>query len=365
MTDQPFAVPGMKPSSGVSFHQGKLAANSETLTGDSEKMGRLSTRTDGINVPWPGFGVLGHSADSAHDQARGQASSTLKIASQAIESWKDALTIADKNYTAADEKSTPRPPGGPKMPGGLGGAGGGMGGLGAGGLGGGLGAGGLGSGPKMPAGLPKPSVPDMGNPGANLPKPPGLDPNGVKPPNLPDPKGIDPDSLNPNGLNPGGLNPGGLNPGGLNPGSLNGAQAGLSDLESKLNRSVPNPNATELASFTPSQVTPPSFTTPQTGMPDIPGADANRATGYGPGSAVGTGSLAGSGSGGAPGARVPGAAGGLPMGGAPMMSMMPMGGAGQQDKRENTGSDLLRADESVWDDDEGIAPPVLGMEDDF
>jgi hypothetical protein len=345
----------------VKFEKGKLDSNSKSLTSDAEAVNQFAGRTGGISLSWPGYGLTGRDCDNAHEQARTQQVEALKIAKQVLESWREALSVADSKYVEADDQGFPDPRGGGNgLP--VGGPGG-LGGL---------------NGPGPGGGLPDPRLADPGLPDprldANLPDPRLKDPNLPNPnlpnpnlpdPNLPDPNGTNPDITNPNLTDPNLANPNVPNPNLTNPNLTNPnltapdvKQPDLSGLDPTKN-GVPDPTRTGLSGFDPSNVQTPQVRAPE-GLPTADPGRVTTGTPAGGGAGIGGGSGMG-GAGPLAGGRMPGgAAGAAGMGGMPFMPMTPMG-AGDKE-REGKGSELLRGDHGDWDDDEGVTDAVLRHE---
>ncbi|MEU0565516.1 hypothetical protein ABZ297_09010 [Nonomuraea sp. NPDC005983] len=339
----------------MKFKQGKLESNGKKLTGDSENVGGLANRTKGINLAWPGYGLTGRDAAAAHAQARAQHIETLKVARKVLESWRDALKVADDKYTKADEDS-----------------------------GSGIDKLGLGNKtPTIPASLGNLGNPNFGNPNVNTPdlKDPNLNTPDLKDPNLNTPDLKDPNLKNPN-LNTPDLKDPNLNNPNLNDPRLNDPNLKTPDLNNpdlnnpKINdpnlktpdlkqpdlsgldpskTNLPDPTKTDLSSLNPSDLQTPQIRTPE----GVTTTDPGRMTAGGPGAGYGGGSAAG---GTPPNMKLPsGLSGGNGMGGMPFMPMTPMSGAGDKEK-EGTGSDKLHGDEDDWGAGEDAAPAVLRHE---
>ncbi|GGO83029.1 hypothetical protein [Nonomuraea cavernae] len=346
------------PSSGVKFEKGKLASNSNRLDADSSKVSNLAGRTEKISLSWLGYGLTGRECDKAHRDVRDQHSETLKVAKRVLESWREALRIADSKYRAADEDSPINQlPNVPNV-----------------------------SSPSMPdsqvpnynvpkanlpdsyrpdynvpkANLPDSYQPDYNVPKANLPDPAspdsGLPGSGMPGSGMPDPSLASPDMANPDFKSPDMANPDFKSPDMANP-DLKSPDMANPDL-AKPNLS--DPTKTGLSGYDPS-------TTPSLQQPRIPEATASvdpaRFTTGAPGTVTGPGTgtgLGGPGSGNQVPALAKGAANALGgMGGMPFMPMGGMGGMGGEREKDGSTSDLLRGDEEDWGIDEDVTPQVL------
>jgi hypothetical protein len=327
-------------SSGVKFAPGKLESNSKTLTADGDKLAAFAGRTGGISLGWLGYGMTGRQCDSAHEQACTQQVDTIKAAKKVLDSWREALRIADAKYVEADEQSTPQNPyvGNPQIPSIPAYNGSGLNGSGLDGLNGsGLNTPGI-----SPAGLNTPGLNDP-----NLQDPNLRDPN-LQNPNLRDPNLPDPNLQNPNLQNPN-----------LNQPNINQPDLPTVDPSKSALSGLSDPTKTGL-----SGVDPATLPNPQTRIPDsLNTADPGRVTNGVPGGGTSTGT--GMGAGGAAGAgagRLPGGAAAMGgMGGMPFMPMSPMGAGGDKE-REGGGSELLRGDPDDWEYEEGVTDAVLRHE---
>ncbi|MEV0993360.1 hypothetical protein [Nonomuraea sp. NPDC050202] len=336
------------PSSGLSFKEGGLEAVSGRIDGSTGLFGSLQGKASEMGVPFPSFGVIGMGVATAHDKAIEAQSSALARGREALESWKSALKDAAANYKAAEDPPTDGPgitgPGitGPGITGpgitGPGITGPGITGPGITGPGitgpGIEGPGIEGPGTGGPASVDQPGVPKTTLPEAQLPD---TDPMGTDLPKT-DMPGTDPPHVDlPKTDMPGNNLPGVANP-----------DMKVPDIDSVLN---PNRNTTDLSSFNPN--------TPQlNGVPSADSPDVSTRTGVPLGSPTGNGVVSTSGVR-APGPALPGGMGS----GMPMMPMMPMSGAGNgADERDREQAALLSEEEGVWDDDEDIAPEVIGKE---
>ncbi|MEU7896864.1 hypothetical protein AB0B45_28880 [Nonomuraea sp. NPDC049152] len=323
----------------------------------SDDLDAMSTKTSSIDLPALTFGAIGYGLVTAHNNVRDNTVDALKQGKDVLDSFRTALAGAADNKDLADEASKTRGGdekggpdlsglksqlgGGPKIPTGKD--------LGLDGLGG--------KGPKLPdqklpdhklpdqklpdqklpdhklpdhklpdqklpdQKLPDQKLPDQKLPDHKLPDQPQM-PDSKLPqqPQIPDPKGIDTSGLNQRPANP---------------------------IESKL--ASYDPSAQDLLGRTPNSSAPQSgtsFTDPRGGSGVSYGAGA------GAGAGAGTGALGGA------GAR------GMTGGGMPMYSPMAPGmggGTGEQDK-DRDGSKLLKGNPDDYEDDQDIAPPVLGKE---
>ncbi|GGT04893.1 hypothetical protein ACFFV7_09520 [Nonomuraea spiralis] len=318
------------PSSGISFTDGALNAASGQINGQTAIIDTLRAKSGHMGVPFPGFGVIGYGLTKAHDRAIAAQSTALERGKKALQSWQAALKAADANYHAAEEanaglyrKDEEYDPTGGGVPT-----------------------------PKMPE-SPELNMPDADPPGgdlpdADLPVPdrPDTDLPGTEPPN----------GDLPNGDRPGSDLPGSDLPGIDRPDSgLSGAgdpNMKVPDIDSAINSPQ---DTTGLSSYDPRALN----GTPNPNLTDLstrPGTTWGSPTGNG----------AGSGGGAAAGPRVPGmgtsGAGGMGSG-MPMMPMMPTAGSGNGlDERDRQEGSLLSEDEGVWEDDEDIAPEIIGKE---
>ncbi|MBB6350671.1 hypothetical protein ACWGH8_11690 [Nonomuraea muscovyensis] len=352
-------------SSGVKFAPGKLESNSKTLTADGDKLAAFAGRTGGISLGWLGYGMTGRQCDSAHEQACTQQVDTIKAAKKVLDSWREALRIADAKYVEADEQSTPQNPyvGNPQIPSIPPYNGSGLNGSGLDGLNGsGLNTPGI-----SPAGLNTPGLNDPNLQDPNLQDPNLRDPNLPDPnlqnpnpqnPNLPDPNLQDPNLQNPNLPDPNLQNPNLQNPN-LNQPNINQPDLPTVDPSKSALSGLSDPTKTGL-----SGVDPATLPNPQTRIPDsLNTADPGRVTNGVPGGGTSTGT--GMGAGGAAGVgagRLPGGAAAMGgMGGMPFMPMSPMGAGGDKE-REGGGSELLRGDPDDWEYEEGVTDAVLRHE---
>ncbi|WP_113700919.1 hypothetical protein [Nonomuraea lactucae] len=326
-----------KPSSGVKFKKGKLDSNSKSLTSDGDDIAMFAGRTGRISLDWPGYGLTGRECDSAHENARTQQVQTLNTAKEVLESWRDALKIADSRYTESDDQSIPdlnKQNQVPSIPG--------------------LNGSGL-NGPGFDgSGLTDPNLntpgltnPDLTSPNLNDPR--------LTNPDLNNPRLNDPNLTNPNLTNPNLPNPHLNNPNLKQPEmpEMPGSDPGKTDLSG-----LKDPTKTGLSGFDPSTMQP-----PQGRVPDGLMTDPGRVTNGAPATGSGYGATSGAGAGSplAAGKLPGGAAGTGGMGGMPFMPMAPMSGAGDKE-RESNGSDLLRGDPDDWDDEEGVTAAVLRHE---
>ncbi|MFJ2030179.1 hypothetical protein [Streptosporangium sp. NPDC087985] len=344
----------------VGFTEGKVKALGssigEYVPGFKEKANK--TRNNGLQ--WPKCGVVGIGLDLAHENTCGASADALDAAASALSSWKTALTQADQAYKTADEKSSiaedterkktksddkdsgPAKPGAGArelpgsdpggMPSGSGLDGGKLPGSGLGNMPSGSGL----DGGKLPdSDLGNRTLPDLNHTGPDVPR-------------MPEVPGMKDDlanSLNPNIPNTSNLDPGGVND------KLSSPDLG--------NLSNKDPRLTDLAGYDPN-----SLTTPQTKIPDPGTWSGNQGSQTGAGTTSGGATLpggAGGGGGSSPltGPRAAGMSGGSMF--PPMMPPMG-GGAGGNPGEDKETSSLLTGDESDWDADIDVAPPVIGQE---
>ncbi|NRQ39076.1 hypothetical protein HII36_45730 [Nonomuraea sp. NN258] len=344
-------------SSGISFSEDELDRAGRTISSQVEVINALQTKSGGLPVPWPHFGVYGMGVNSVHDSAVDSQVSALSKAREALDSWDPALRKADANYRQAEKDSgdqfdTDRFKGGSQNGNWPGGGGGSM--------------------PEFPTDSTKSlkdlKLPDDGLDGLKRPgdgsddfKLPGdgkkpsddLDlpvdrdklptdrPDAPQQPDLPKqpelPKQPDLSAADGSGVGK--------------------ADTRIPDLDSALNRPS---TKTDLSSYQPPAAQLPSTT----GLPsaDTPGT----VTRTGP-SALGAGPMTSSGAGGA-GTGVAGLlsgqrAAGVPgMGGMPMMPFMGGGGGANAEDRERDKSVLMPEDEGVWGGEEDVAPQIIGEE---
>ncbi|MEU1387760.1 MULTISPECIES: hypothetical protein [unclassified Nonomuraea] len=335
-----------QPSSGITFKEGALDAASGKINGQTALFDTLRGKSGHLGVPFPSFGAIGIGLTKAHDSAIVAQSAALERGKKALQSWQAALKEADANYREAEGTNA-----------GLYGLGRGFGGLGA---GGGAGGGG-GPTPTMPD-TPEVTMPDGAPPGADPPGAdlpgsglPGTDLPGTDLPGTDRPGSDLPGTGGTNGDLPGVDRSGTDLPGGGLQGidrpdsNLSGGadpNMKVPDIDSVLN-SPQDP--TRLSSYDPRALS---------GTPNANPADLTTRPG------TGWGSPGGNGAGSTAGLRAPGtgAAGGMG-GGMPMMPMMPGAGAGSgPDERDRKEGSLLSEDEGVWEDDEDIAPEIIGRE---
>ncbi|MFI9596303.1 hypothetical protein [Nonomuraea sp. NPDC052265] len=316
------------PSSGIAFTDGALNAASGQINGQTAIIDTLRAKSGHMGVPFPAFGVIGYGLTTAHDGAIAAQSTALERGKKALQSWQAALKAADANYHEAEEenanlyrKDEDYDPTGGGVPT-----------------------------PKMPE-SPELNMPDADPPGGDLPDAdlpvtdrPDTDLPGTDPPN-----GDLPDADRPGSDLPGTDLPGIDRP----DSGLSGAgdpNMKVPDIDSAINSPR---DTTGLSSYDPRALN----GTPNPNLTDLstrPGTTWGSPTGNG----------AGSGGGAAAGPRVPGMGTSGGMGsGMPMMPMMPMGGSGNGlDERDRKEGSLLSEDEGVWEDDEDIAPEIIGKE---
>ncbi|MEV4161158.1 hypothetical protein [Nonomuraea dietziae] len=331
-----------------------LASHSDDLTA-------MSKKTQGIDLPSLTFGVIGYGLANAHGGVRDSAADALAKGKDVLESWRTALGAAADYTELADGASKT---GGGKPPPSVGGNmpkfGGG----------------------KMPDTkgldlpdnkLPDHKLPDDKWPDDKLPDDKWPDdklpddkwpddkwPDDKLPDDkLPDDKWPDdklPDDKWPDDKLPDDKLPDPKLPDGKLPDS------GLPDT-SELDKKLTNPIESKLSGYDPNlsgqDLTGRTLPQPNTNLPTTSLPDPRSGSGTGIGSGGGAGGGAGGGLGTA-GAGVRGlAGGGMPM--YPMVPGMGGGGMGEQDK-DKDGSGLLKGDPEDWEDDQDIAPPVLGKE---
>lgn len=367
-----------KVSSQISFTKGELENAGKKVTDGTGFIQALADKSQHLPVGFPHFGVAGWGLQNVHQDLIEAQKTALEKAKKALESWEPALRDADRNYVKADDGDK-LGGGGPDLRG--------MGGRGLGDLGGGPGGpGGLsGLGSDLPgSGLPGPDLPGSDLPGSDLPGAdlpgsdlPGSDLPGSDLPGSDLPGSDVPDSDLPGSDLPGSDLPGADLPKPDLPNSdLPGTDLPKPDLPNadlprpgtdpadmkvpSIDSALNNPNRTDLSSYQPP--------TPHVG--NIPSTSTNIPSVSDAGIRTGPGTMTGGGVGTGPGGNAglqPGAAGlrgaGVPgMSGMPMAPIMPMGGAGKEERlSEKTVG--LPEDESVWVGEDDIAPQVIGAED--
>ncbi|MEU5864452.1 hypothetical protein ABZ815_25000 [Nonomuraea sp. NPDC047529] len=315
------------PSSGISFTDGALNAASGQINGQTAIIDALRAKSGHMGVPFPAFGVIGYGLTRAHDRAISAQSTALERGKKALQSWQAALKAADANYHKAEEenaglyrKDQDYDPTGGGVPT-----------------------------PKMPESpdlnMPDADLPDGDLPDADLPV---TDRPDTELPGTDLPNGGLPDADRPGSDLPGTDLPGIDRP----DSGLSGAgdpNMKVPDIDSAINSPR---DTTGLSSYDPRALN---------GKPNPNLTDLSTRPGTTWGSPTGNG--AGSG-GGAAGPRVPGMGTSGGMGsGMPMMPMMPMAGSGNGlDERDRQEGSLLSEDEGVWEDDEDIAPEIIGKE---
>ncbi|MEV4117061.1 hypothetical protein [Nonomuraea sp. NPDC049695] len=329
-------------SSMIQFKHGKVEKHGENLADRALQVGKIAQSTEDIHISRPAFGVIGIGLNHAHDSVKDGAVKTLKAAKKALEDYKTALAEMEKNYRKPDEDNADIVKKIGSEDGGVGG--------------------GPGRAPNVP--MPKgPSFPSADySPREMSPadySPPKVSPADYAPPEAPSPDApstpmppADRSTMPVPGANA-------TDPTSSIP------TASRPSIEDQLNHEVPtsaptthstNPNATDLASYKPIDVNIPTGTSPY-----------SSGTSLGPGMLpTGTpsgGSLGGSGAGAmGTAAAAAGRAGAAGMSGMPMMPMMPGGAPADQHRKDER--DYVRGGEEIWQDDNDIAPPVIGIGED-
>ncbi|MEV4381454.1 hypothetical protein [Streptosporangium sp. NPDC049644] len=302
----------------------------------------LGQRTGAMGIGFPAFGVIGIGLMMATDQARDSAVQALGASVRVLNSWKTALgAMADDiEQREKDIKDSLKNGGGP----GLGNTGPGGAGLGGADLGGaGLDGAGLGG-----AGLDGAGLGDTGLPGGDLAGVDGLAPTrpDLKTPDIDTPGTDLPDSNIPTPDAPG------LNTDLPQAPDTNVPSPDLGDAANTPttpNLGLTEPGKTNLAGYTPPDLTTSQPRTPEAGTWS---GDSARSAGYSAGAAGNRQSAPA-------GARGAGANG---MSGMPFMPMGGAGAGGEQRKEHNSSLAGLSGDEADWEDDIDVAPAVLGQE---
>ncbi|WP_219467212.1 hypothetical protein, partial [Nonomuraea rhizosphaerae] len=268
-------------TSGVSFKTEALEANGNSIDTQAEHITSLEGRQGHLPVQWPHFGVVGMGVSSVHDKAIERQADALAKGKKALQSWKDALKSASKNYRQAEDAS-----GDPFKDLNLDPSK----------LGPGADLGNLGN---MPAG---PSMPDTsglgGTPGLDT-KLPGSDLDGTNLPST-DPSKVGLPSTDPSKVDlPKYPDPSQVQQPDMKVPDIDSALNGMKnpDLNGKL------PDGTNLAQYDPNSLTNPQLRNPDLGSlsPDATGTRIGTGpnAGGGPGTGIGTGS-GGAGAGGLP-----------------------------------------------------------------
>nr|WP_055506580.1 hypothetical protein [Nonomuraea pusilla] len=336
---QQYQAGGLGQTRSIEFAHGKIKDLGVQLGEHAPNFGTMAANTKGIDIEFPGFGVIGLSLAYVHAQAKESAGKALETARTVLEDYQTALAKLDKNYTDADKDNDG------VIQATMGGGGGG-GGLKPGDFPGG-GGGGL-----PPMGGPKTDLPSTDLPKTDLPKTdlpktdlPSTDLPKTDLPSTDLPKTDLPKTDLPKTDLPSTDLP-----------KTDLPKTDLPQTPSiadKLN-GIPDPNA---SSYDPSKtklssVDPPKITVPDATTSIPPGASPS--TGLTPGGGPASGYPSGQ----AAGLRGQNGAGGF--GGMPYAPMMGGAGAGEQE-RERDKKSIVSGDESDWlDSDIDITPAVLG-----
>ncbi|MEU4326312.1 hypothetical protein [Nonomuraea dietziae] len=327
-----------------------------------DDMTALSKKTQSIDLPGLTFGAIGYGLVGAHNGVRDSTADALAKGKDVLESWRTALNAAADYNDLAEESSKTKggkeesfgakmpKVGGMKTPS--------------------FGDPGGGKGLDLPdSKLPDSKLPDSKLPDSKLPDrklPDSKLPDSKLPDRkLPDSKLPDsqlPDSKLPDSQLPGSQLPDSKLPDSKLPDTTL-PDSKLPDT-GELDKKLTNPIESKLSSYDPklsSQdltgrgIPQPTMNQPTTSLPD-PRSGGGTGTAYGAGGGTGSGGGLGAAGAGA-GAR------GMGAGGMPMLPFAPgMGGAAGEQDKDREGSGLLKGDPADWEDDQDIAPPVLGKE---